>query len=123
MQWLGTLGVDPAVAPVVHSLEQAMAGEGDVFAVPARQVVSVPLWLDSEDSVVIDSAVLLEMEVRDLPPRASCPMPPSAASLRRMGVRSSWSRSFRRISRSVSPMSRPSGMMFLPPSCRSRRMP
>ncbi len=38
--------------------------EGDVFAVPARQVVAVPLWLDSEDSAVLDAAVLLEMEVR-----------------------------------------------------------
>jgi len=54
----------PPSPPAVRPLELAVAGEGDVFAVPARQVVSVPLWLDSDDPAVVDAAVLLEMEVR-----------------------------------------------------------
>ncbi|GAT34250.1 hypothetical protein TSACC_22675 [Terrimicrobium sacchariphilum] len=50
--------------PVVRSLELAVAGEGDLFAVPARQVVAVPLWLDSDDPAVVEASVLLELEVR-----------------------------------------------------------
>lgn len=51
-------------APGVRSLELAVAGEGDLFAVPARQVVAVPLWLDSDDPAVVEASVLLELEVR-----------------------------------------------------------
>jgi len=54
----------PSSPATVRSLELAVAGEGDVFAVPARQVVAVPLWLDADDPATVDAAVLLEMEVR-----------------------------------------------------------
>ncbi|PTX95870.1 hypothetical protein DB345_08655 [Spartobacteria bacterium LR76] len=63
----------PSSPAAVRPLELAVAGEGDLFAVPARQVVAVPLWLDSDDPAVVDASVLLEMEVRGFASEGALP--------------------------------------------------
>lgn len=41
-----------------------------ILAVPARQVIATPLWIDGTDSVLVAEAARLELDIRGLVPRA-----------------------------------------------------
>lgn len=51
----------------------------DILAVPARHVVAVPVWVESEDPAVVKTSLELELEMRGFPPRQAV-VPASFAS-------------------------------------------
>lgn len=55
---------------VPRRVEDAGAADQGSLAVPARQVVCSPLWIEESDDALVTEAAKLELEVRGLMPRA-----------------------------------------------------